>query len=199
MQYFSVGICKHDKIASGGRSRVDYVLDGKKHSLGTDGKTYWLIADGKTQEVSQSRALRDPHFSSAVALAALLTPKPLEALGDLVLDGSDKGRGRLCYRLSATDKESEQFFVWLSVCDDAIQPSVQLQKTGVGIDDDEPIASVIYDEWDDTEGLLLPWKATLVRGLAETPELVIDTQSCSALAEIEEAFFQAPKNEAPPK
>ncbi|MBC7854019.1 MAG: hypothetical protein IAF94_11325, partial [Pirellulaceae bacterium] len=148
---------------------------------------------------SQSRALRDPHFSQAVALTALLTPQPLAGLGDLALDGSDKGRGRLCYRMSATDKESEQFFLWLSVCDDEIQPGVQLQKTAVGIDDEEPIASVIYDEWDDTDGLFLPWKATLVRGLAETPELVIDTQSCSALAEIEDAFFQAPKNDVPPK
>lgn len=181
-------------IASGSRCRVDYTLDGKKRSLGTDGKVWWLSGDGKSQEVSQSRALRDPHFSQAVALAALLTPQPLAGLGDLALDGSDKGRGRLCYRLSATDKESEQFFVWLSVCDDEIQPRVQLQKTGVGIDDEEPIASVIYDEWDDTEGLFLPWRATLVRGLAEAPELVIDTQSCSALAEIEDAFFQAPKN-----
>ena len=85
--------------------------------------------------------------------------------------------------------------MWLSVTDDDLQPQVQLQKTGVGVDDDELIASVIYDEWDDTEGLYLPWKATLVRGLAETPVLVIDTQSCSALAEIDEAFFQAPKNE----
>ncbi len=186
-------------IASGSRCRVDYVLDGKKHSLGTDGKAYWHSVDEKVQTISQARALRDPHFSQAVVFAALLTPKPLEGLGELALDGADKGRGGLCYRLSATDQESEQFFVWLSVTDDALQPAVQLQKTGVGIDDDEPIASVVYDDWDDTEGLFLPWKATLVRGLAETPELVIDTQSCSALAEIEDAFFQAPKNEAPPK
>jgi S1-C subfamily serine protease len=186
-------------IASGSRCRVDYVLDGKKRSLGTDGKVWWLQAEGKSREVSQARALRDPHFSQAVAFASLLTPKPLEGLGELALDGTDKGRGRLCYRLSATDKESEQLFVWLSVCDDEIQPRIQLQKTGVGIDDDEPIASVVYDDWDDTEGLFLPWKATLVRGLAETPELVIDTQSCSALAEIDDAFFQAPKNEAPTK
>jgi len=182
-------------IASGGRCRVDYLLDGKKHSLGTDGKIFWLTLDGKSQEVSQSRALRDPHFSQAVAFTSLLTPKPLESLGALALDGADKGRGRLCYRLSATDNESEEFFVWLSVTNDELQPHVQLQKTGVGINDDELIASVIYDEWDDTEGLYLPWKATLVRGLAETPELVIDTQSCSALAEIDEASFQAPKNE----
>jgi serine protease Do len=186
-------------IASGSRCRVDYVLDGKKHSLGTDGKTYWLTLDGKPQEVSQARALRNPHFSQAVVFAALLSPKPLEGLGELALDGADKGRGRLCYRLSATDKESEQLFVWLSVCNDEIQPCVQLQKSGVGIDDEEPISSVAYDEWEETDGLSLPWKATLVRGLAETPELVIDTQSCSALAEIDDAYFQAPKNEAPPK
>jgi serine protease Do len=186
-------------IASGGRCRVDYSLDGKQRSLGTDGRVWWIQSEGKTLEVSQSRTLRDPHFSSAAVLAALLTTRPLESLGELALDGSDKGRGRLCYRLSATDKDSEQFFVWLSMTDDALRPSLQLQKSGVGIDDDEPIAAVTYDAWEDTAGLSLPWKATLVRGLAETPEMVIATQSCSALAEIEDAFFQAPKNDASSK
>ncbi len=186
-------------IASAGRCRVDYELDGKKRALGTDGKVFWLEADGKSQEVSQSRAMRDPHFSSAVALAALLSPKPLESLGDLALDGADKGRGRLCYRLSSTDKESEQLFVWLSVCNDAIEPSVQLQKTGVGIDDEEPIAAVTYDQWKQSDGLQLPHKMTLVRGLAEAPELSIEAQSCSAVAEIDDAFFQAPKNETQSK
>ena len=56
-------------IASGGRCRVDYLLDGEKRSLGTDGKIFWLTLDGKSQEVSRSRALRDPHFSQAVAFA----------------------------------------------------------------------------------------------------------------------------------
>jgi hypothetical protein len=186
-------------IATSSHCRVDYELDGKKRSLGTDGKTWWLSADGKSQEVAQSRALRDPLFASAVALGAVLSPQPLESLGDLALDGADKGHGRLCYRLSVTDKESEQLFVWLSVCDDLRQPRVQLQKTGVGIDDEEPIASVVYDEWKEAEGFSLPAKATLVRGLAEIPELVIDTQSCSLLAEIDEAIFQASKNEPPSK
>ena len=184
-------------LASGARCRVDYLLDGKKRSLGTDGKTYWIAADNKVQTVTQARALRDPHFSQAVALAALLSSKPLDHLGELALEGADKGRGRLCYRLSATDAESEQFFVWLSVCDDSVNPRVQLQKSGVGIDDDEPIPSVTYDEWEETEGLSLPWKRTIVRGLAEAPELSIETQSCSALAEIDDAFFLVPKDDVP--
>ncbi len=180
-------------IARGNRVRVDVELDGKKHSLGSDGKTFWLLTPDKpAQTVSQARALRDTHFSQAMALAVLLTEKPLASLGDLVLDGADKGRGRLCYRLSVTDGESEQFFAWLSVCDDSFQPQVQLQKTGVGIQDDEPIYSVTYDQWKAADGVLVPWKRTLVKGLAEIPELSCETQSCSALAEIQEAVFQLP-------
>jgi hypothetical protein len=69
----------------------------------------------------------------------------------------------------------------------------------VGIDDDEPIPSVTYDEWEETDGLSLPWKRTIVRGLAEAPELSMETQSCSALAEIDGAFFLIPKENSDSK
>ena len=163
-------------IAEGGRLRADYETDGKGRSVVFDGSGYWMVSSAGVQSVGQARALRDPHFCQAAVLASLMNDKPLARYGALALDGADKARGRLCYRLSVTDAESEQLFVWLSVFGDDGRPRVQLQKSGVGIDDDEPIASVTYDQWQDRGGVRLPMLRKLVLSLAEREELACVTQ-----------------------
>ena len=179
------------QMANDGRIRVDCELDGKGRSLVYDGSGYWMVTAGGVQSITQSRALRDPHFCQAAVLAALFGDKPLARYGSLALDGSDEGRSRLCYRLSVTDPESEQLFVWLSVFDDDGRPQVQLQKSGVGIDDDESIPAVIYEEWKEQEGLLVPQRRTLVLGLDEHSELTCVNQSV-AIGKLDDALFQVP-------
>ena len=103
-------------------------------------------------------------------MAALLGDRFAGGWGELALDGCDKAGGRLCYRLSVTDAEtSEQLFVWLSVFDAAGQPQIELVKTGVGLDDDEPIAGTLYGDCPAIGRIAAP--RTLVRGLAESQEL----------------------------
>jgi hypothetical protein len=143
------------------------------------------------QSITQARALRDPHFCQAAVLAALIAEKPLARYGTLALDGADEGRSRLCYRLSVTDPDSEQLFVWLSVFGDDGRRLVQLQKSGVGIDDDEPIPAVIYEGWQEHDGLLVPHKRTLVLGLDERPELTCVNQAV-AVGKLDDAVFQVP-------
>jgi len=61
---------------------------------------------------------------------------------------------------------SEQCFIWLSAYDDDGQPRIELVKTGVGLDDDEPIASTLC-------GSSFTERRALVHGLAEEQELEI--------------------------
>jgi serine protease Do len=179
------------RIAEGGRLRADYEIDGKGRSVVCDGSGYWMLSSAGVQAIGQARALRDPHFSQAAVIASVLSEKPLVRYGALALDGSDKGRGRLCYRLSVTDADSEQLFVWLSLFGDDGHPQIQLQKSGVGIDDDEPISSVTYDEWQDRGGVRLPMQRKLVLGLAEREELVCVTQQVGS-EKIDDQLFQIP-------
>ena len=159
-------------LASDGRARADYEIDGQATSIIFDGTTYTLSApDREPREVTPAKALRDPHFAQAAVLGALLAAKPLASYGDLLLDGSDKAQERLCYRLSATDPNSEQLFVWLTVFDRAGQPSVELLKSGVGISDSEPIPSVLYNDWRAVGEMRLPFARKLVLGLAERERL----------------------------
>ncbi|HUE74614.1 MAG TPA: trypsin-like peptidase domain-containing protein [Pirellulaceae bacterium] len=178
-------------LAADGRLRADYELDGKSRSVVFDGSGYWIVSSAGVQTIGQARALRDPHFCQAAVIASLLSEKPLSRFGTLALDGSDKARGRLCYRLSVTDANSEQLFLWLSVFGDDGRPQIQLQKSGVGIDDDEPIASVTYDQWQDRGGLRLPMLRKLVLSLAERIELVCVTQQVAS-EKIDDQVFQIP-------
>jgi serine protease Do len=176
-----------------GQVHVQYEIDGKTTSLGFDGKTYWLkSADKAAQEITAAKAHRDPHFAQGAVLAGLLQQETWKSLGKIALNGSDKAAGRLCYRLELTDSSSEQVFVWLSVVNDQLQPAIQLVKSGVGIDDDEPIASTVYRQWKRVANVDLPHERTLVRKLVEEEMLRIVTTSVMTSQSSAEAY-QLPK------
>lgn len=155
-------------INSRGQVLAEHEIEGKLTLVGFNGQSYWLKSPEKpAQEISAAKAHRDPHFAQGALLAGLLQKEIWQQLGKLQLDGADKAAGRLCYRLSLTDAASEQLFVWLSVTNEKLQPNIQLVKSGVGVDDDEPIASTIYRRWEAAANLLLPSERILVRQLKE--------------------------------
>jgi hypothetical protein len=181
-------------IAAGKRVSATYEIDGKRTTVVCDGEKYWLQSPGKeTQEVTLGKALRDPHFAQGATLASLLAADSLGQWGQLALDGSDKAQRRLCYRLSATEPSSEQLFVWLSVTGSEGQPHIELVKSGVGIDNDEPIPSTIYTEFRPLEGLMLPTRRTLVHGLAEQPDLAVVTSQARVLTDVSDEVFRVMK------
>jgi serine protease Do len=181
-------------LTGDGRLRADYEIDGRRIIVACDGQECWTSLPGRdVQVVPRGKAILDPHFAQAAALSLLLEGGKLDAWGQVQLDGADKADRRLCYRLSATDAETtEQLFVWLSVFDHAGQPHVELVKTGVGTDDDEPIASTLYGDWREAAGLLLPHERTLVRGLDESIELSVVTISAEAVDRVEDEQFRTP-------
>ena len=180
-------------IAAGdGRVRVEYEIDGRRTVVVADGTKYWLVAPGKAAaEVTSAKAILDPHFAQAAALSSLLADAPLARWGELALEGSDKAGGRLCYRLAATDPSSEQLFVWLTVFGPDGAPRIELVKSGVGTDDDEPIPSTLYADFRPVEGVAIPHRRTLVTGLAETPGLEVVTTKCELMSGGFEALFTA--------
>ncbi len=162
-------------IGRDGQLRVEYSIDGNRTTIVCDGQQCRKTPPaGQTQVISRGKALLDPHFAQGVALSILFDKRAEKNWGNLALNGADKAGGRWCYRLSITETEtSEQLFLWLSVFDAAGRPSVELIKTGVGLEDDEPIAATLYDDWQSRAGLWLPRLRTLVHGLAEKAELSV--------------------------
>ena len=194
------------QINAGGFVVASYEIDGKRTAVGFGGKKgYWLQSPDKdAQEVVAAKAHRDPHFAQGVVLAGLLGafrsggpeghwPEIWQSGGILSLAGSDKAAGRLCYRLVLTDAASEDLFVWLSVVNEQLQPQIQLVKTGVGIDDDEPIASTVYRQWKRIENVDLPGERVLVRKLAEEEQLRIVITQVAASMPLTNDLFQMPQ------
>jgi hypothetical protein len=161
---------------------VEYVQAGRRTIIACDGKTCWSdLPDKDPQTIPRGKALLDPHFAQAIALAANAGFDSLSSWGDLALDGSDKAGGRLCYRLSVTDAATtELLFVWLSVADDQGRPHIELVKTGVGLDDDEPIAGTLFADG----------QMTLVRGLAETEDARLAVEQIESLSRVDGAEFE---------
>lgn len=180
-------------ISRDGRLRAEYEIDGIASLVVFDGKSCWDdLADRDPREITRGKAILDPHFAQAIAIGALLADQPLAGWGDLQLDGADKAGGRLCYRISATDSEtSEQLFVWLRVLDEARGlPHIELIKSGVGVDNDEPIPSTLYGDF---RALGIPYQRRLVRRLAEEAVLDVVTSKCESLSDISDSWFQQPE------
>ena len=66
----------------------------------------------------------------------------------------------------------------------------------MGVDDDEPIASVTYDQWQDRGGMRLPMLRKLVLTLAEREELICLTQQVAS-EKIDDSQFQIPPQPSP--
>ena len=170
-------------IAPGGKIRVAYSIDGESTIVTCDGNECWHQPAGREpQKLPRGKALLNPQFAQGIVLAAQMGLDNLGNWGELALDGSDKAGGRLCYRLSVTNHETtEQLFVWLSVFDDAGAPQIELVKTGVGLDDDEPIPGTLFADGK---------AAALVRGLAETEEVRLARISFEKVERVDSAKFE---------
>jgi S1-C subfamily serine protease len=181
-------------IATGGRIRVEFEIEGKRAIIASDGKKHWIhLPDQKPQTIERGKAFLNPHFAQAAALALSLGAFSPRDLGELALDGSDKAAGQICYRLSITDPAtSEQLFLWFRAFDDSDGPQLALVKTGIGLDDDEPIASTLFSDFQLIGKALISNRRTLVHGLAEISDLAIVTSSVSALDTISDDTFQIP-------
>jgi serine protease Do len=168
-------------IARGGLVRAGYEIDGKRTIVACDGQQCWDQLPGRQPRlIERGKALLDPHFAQGVAWSLLMGASSPSDWGEVALNGADKANGRLCYRLSLTDPAtSEQLFVWLSVYDAAGAPHIELVKTGVGLDDDEPISSALYEGFQAKSEWMIPAGRTLVRGLAEEPIYSIATTEIS--------------------
>jgi hypothetical protein len=174
--------------------RAEHDIDGKASVVAFDGKTCWDdLADREPREIAKGKAILDPHFAQAIAIGALIAEQPLAGWGELALDGADKAGQRLCYRLSATDESSEQLFVWLSVLDDRGAPHVELVKSGVGLDNDEPIPATLYGDFRPIGSYQIPHRRRLVRGLAEETTAEVVTTKCEPLSSIDGAQFEKPQ------
>ncbi len=173
-----------------GRFHAEYELDGHLRMATWNGQTFQLQDDGVVKEVARAKVLRDPHFAQALVFR-LLVSRDLPNGEKWLLEGSDKAVGVAAARLAGTADDSESLYLWLRAFNDRGQPACDLLKSGVGLDDDEKIPSVVYRDWKPVadQQIQLPHDRQFVRGLSELPSLRIKLQSAELLPSVDDAVF----------
>ena len=177
-------------IARDGRSMVTYTRGLVSVTIAFDGKVYRMQSGAEApREVSLSRAFRDSHFASSMALATLVNTSNDPRFEKVAHEGSDKAAATLAHRLSIAADDSESLYFYLKVLADNGTPTSGLLKTSVGTSDEEPIPSMLYRDEKAIASVRLPHERVLVRGLDEQVLATIRTTSAETVAKVEEGSF----------
>ena len=165
-------------IASDGRLRVEVHLDGEQQTFGFDGGVFWKGNDGEQSELTLIEAKTNPLIVQALAVAAPMMAEPFAPMGSPSLDGGDKAKGRLAYRLMYLDEDDDWFYCWLSLYGESGAPQVRLLKVASHRDCAGDSKGVVFGQWRDVDGVEFPFEKRLVSGLHETVAWTAQTQSC---------------------
>ena len=183
------------RLASDGRFRVTTTLDEKQTTFAFDGSAFYSLDEsGKPTSIPTLKALLDPQVYQVASIATVLQKRPLEAFGKIQLDGSDKAQSQISYRLRTTDDEGDWFHIWLSVLDAEGQPQVRLLKSGPDADANRSPGAITYHDWQEVDGVRLPFRRELVRELAEQTELIFTTEKC-VTTDLDQGEFEFDKGE----
>ncbi len=183
-------------IARDGRFLVEVTLDDKLSRFGYDGAEFWsALGDAATEVVDPEKLVRNPFAAQGYILATVGTADPLATIGKVLIDAGDKANKQLAYRLKAIDADTDEFFVWLSVLNDAGHPEVRLVKTAETYDD-ERTAGVVYEQWREVDGMQWPHERRVVAGLAENVSLTITTSQVQPLDTLDNSLFKKPDHGA---
>ncbi len=120
-------------------------------------------------------AIRELPIIQALAISALLGDKPFDALGEPLVDGSDKSDQRNAWRLRYEDSSNSRLFAWLSMYDDAGLPAPRLSKIATSKDVDLD-GGVMFSAWEKVGDFHLPMQRHFITGIAETVTMTVENQ-----------------------
>ena len=179
------------RIAGDGRFRIDVDDEGLKKSYVFDGSDFWKLADGKPPEkLTYLKARLTPEIVQVVSYSNLMSPKPFELFGKLLIDGSDKSSNQPAFRLKTVDDKSDWFYVWATIFDEEGQLNIRLSKASADLDADGTSGGVVYKDWKEFEGVKFPSRREFIKGLSETMAKVALADSVKLESGIDAALFR---------
>ena len=185
-------------ISSDGRFRMEWKLDGelgkKNATYVFDGKSFYRIFEKEGKEVTKIMTSVEAKVNLAVVqamcISAVLSEAPFAAMGETLLDGSDKTLDQNSYRLKLLDDEFDPFFVWIQMYGDDGHPEARLSKASATKDCDK--GGVTVGGWQKVGQVNIPLDRQFVSGLLEEPGLKIENQKHEWLTdEADEEWFHA--------
>lgn len=180
-------------LATDGRFRVTFTEYGVDYAFGFDGEKYWShLADREPAEIDVATLLAQPLAAQAAALAQCFRNEPLQQLGDVSIDGSDKAQRKPCYRLKIGKDEETLWYAWLQQFDPMGQNHIQLAKTCT--DEDGAETAVLYTNWQKTSGVAFPHTRKLATGLEEASVVQLSTVSVKLIEKLGDEALRSPVN-----
>jgi S1-C subfamily serine protease len=177
------------QVATDGRWRIDFEIDGKKSRFSYDGKQHWASGE----KVEAGRAADDAFAAHAATLAALISRDGTKPFQKYELQGSDRTQRQRAFRLRGTLAGDRDLFTWLGQYGKDDQPQVRLLKTAAGAEGVEDNRGVTCHDEREVAGVRLPQRFVVVDGLAERPALEWTTADCQPISEINDEIFQGDK------
>lgn len=184
-----VGECR-TVVDTDGRFNVQWTEGDVETRYVYDGQRYAMEKKGKLTEISLTECKVRLPIVQAIACTSSAYDSPFSAFGDAILDGSGKATSKNAYRLQLLDEDDDWFYVWMSMYDEDGVPFVQLLKAAGDIDCEHNDGGMAFDDWKQHEGWQLPHVKTIVKGLAETASITMETQQVTKLGELDESRFE---------
>ena len=184
-----VGECR-TVIDPDGRFNVQWTEGDVETRYVYDGQRYAMEKKGKLTEISLTECKVRLPIVQAIACTSSAYDSPFSAFGDAILDGSGKATSKNAYRLQLLDEDDDWFYVWMSMYDEQGLPSVQLLKAAGDLDCEHNDGGMAFEGWKQHEGWQLPHVKTIVKGLAETASITMETQQVTKLGELDESRFE---------
>ena len=129
------------------------------------GTFFKTVADGEPERLSLIEAKLEPAILYSLVVSAGFASRPLSSFGAPLIDGSGKALDQNAYRMKLVDIEGDPFFVWVDMYGEDGLPAHRLLKVSADRNCDDN--GIVFDDWTDAAGIMLPKVCRVVTGLAE--------------------------------
>ncbi len=163
-------------LSTKGHFRVEVIRDNSRDTYIFDGEKFGHQKDENDfKEMTLTQAKLALPVVQAASILATSQEKPFAAWGRTFLDGSDKALGTNAYRMKILDPDDDWFFYWLRMYDESGRPAPRITKASAELDCDQNDGGVVFENWEESSGWMIPKTRRTVFGLSETTTSTIST------------------------
>ncbi|MEX2213616.1 MAG: trypsin-like peptidase domain-containing protein [Phycisphaeraceae bacterium] len=180
--------------AADGRRRIESQRAGEGSVIIWDGTNLTKKAGDQVSVTEGIQAQRTTFVATETALAGILSDKPMDTFKRIVLQGTDKSGGEICYRILLEDKAENRTIAWFSLLDANGDFQTRLMKIAPADDKDQPRDPMTTaGDYREVAGVKHAHAIRLVTGLEESTVVQFHVSSIEPLAEIPADAFAVPK------
>ena len=189
---------EHLRIFRDGRFHFKLKFEDVEDEFVFDGRKFYRVTGDRCEAISQSEAKANQWLMSAYGVAASVGDKSMSALGEVMIDGSDKVDGGNAWRMRIVDADEGPTFAWIDFNRDYGRHELagKLRKISAREDGEDP-GAVLFADYQFHQELAIPHIRRFVIGLKEIGELRIELDECQFNENSDDSMFSKIQPEEP--